>query len=90
MPSIINLSPIWEHTPTEILNHGNKTEMGIIMRSCVKHNSLEDMNDLLLHDLNDFTPTGSLSQYKVSEEQYLQFWATLDDGQVWSSKISAY
>ena len=24
------------------------------------------------------------------EEQYLQFWATLDDGQVWSSKISAY
>ena len=26
------------------------------------------MNDLLLHDLNDFTPTGSLSQYKVSAE----------------------
>ena len=24
------------------------------------------------------------------QEQYLQFWATLDDGQVWSSKISAY
>ena len=68
MPSIINLSPIWEHTLTEILNHGNKTEVGIIMRSWVKDNNLEDMNDLLLHDLNDFTPTGSLSQYKVSEE----------------------
>ena len=26
------------------------------------------MNDLLLHDQNDFTPTGSLSQYKVSAE----------------------
>ena len=26
------------------------------------------MNDLLIHDVNDFTPTGSLSQYKVSAE----------------------
>ena len=68
MPSIINLSPIWEHTLTEILNHGNKTEVGIIMRSWVKDNNLEDMNDLLIQDLNDFTPTGILSQYKVSAE----------------------
>ena len=68
MPSIINLSPIWEHTLTEMLNHGYKTEVGIIMRSWVKHNNLEDMNDLLIHDLNDFTLTGSLSQYKVSAE----------------------
>ena len=68
MPTIINLSPIWEHTLTEVLNHGNKTEVGIIMRSWVKDNNLQDMNDLLIHDLNDFTPTGSLSQYKVSAE----------------------
>ena len=68
MPTIINLSPIWEHTLTEILNHGNKTEVGIIMRSWVKDNNLQDMNDLVIHDLNDFTPTGSLSQYKVSAE----------------------
>ena len=68
MPTIINLSHIWEHTLTEILNHGNKTEVGIIMRSWVKDNNLQDMNDLVIHDLNDFTPTGSLSQYKVSAE----------------------
>ena len=68
MPSIINLSPIWEHTHTEPLNHGNKTEVGIVMRSWVKDNDLDNMSDLLLHDLNDFTPTGSLSQYKVSAE----------------------
>ena len=68
MPSIINVSPIWEHTLTEILNHGNKTEVWIIMRSWVKDNNLEDMNDLVIHDLNDFTPTGNLSQYKVSAE----------------------
>ena len=68
MPSIINLSPIWEHTLTVILNHGNKTELGIIMRSWVKDNTLQDMNGLLLYDLNDFTPTGSLSQYKESAE----------------------
>ena len=68
MPSIINLSPIWEHTLTEILNHGNKTEVGIIIRSWVKDNNIQDMNDLLIHDLNDVTPSGSLSQYKVSTE----------------------
>ena len=38
------------------------------MRSWVKHNGLEDMNKLLIYDLNDFTYTGSLSQYKVSAE----------------------
>ena len=38
------------------------------MRSLVKGNNLEDINDLLIHDQNDFTPTGSLSQYKVSAE----------------------
>ena len=50
MPLIINLSPIWEHTHTEILNYGNKTEVGIIMRSWLKNNNLEDMSDLLIYD----------------------------------------
>ena len=68
MPSIINLSPIWEHTLTEIFNHGNKTEMGIIIRSWIKHNNLEDMSDLLIYDLNDFTPGGTLSHYKETAE----------------------
>ena len=52
MPSIIHLSTIWEHTLTEILNHDNKTEVGIIMIAWVKHNKLEDMTDLLI------TPSG--------------------------------
>ena len=64
MPSIINLRPTWEHTLTDILNHGNKTEMGIIMTSWVKHNNLEDMSDLLICDLNGFTPGGTLCHYK--------------------------
>ena len=68
MPSIINLSPIWEHTLTEILNHGNKTEVGIIMRSWVKLDTLEDMSDLLIYDLNDFTPGGTLCHYKETAE----------------------
>ena len=68
MPSIINLSPIWERTHTEILNHGNKTEMWIIMRSWVKLNNLEDMSDLLIYDLNDFTPGGTLCCYKETAE----------------------
>ena len=68
MPSIINLSPIWEHTLTDILNHGNKTEIGIIMKSWVKHNNLEDMSDLLIYDLNDFTPGGTLCHCKETAE----------------------
>ena len=68
MPSIINLSPIWEHTLTEVLNHGNKKEMGIIMRSWVKHNNLEDMSDILIYDLNDFTPGRTLCHYKETAE----------------------
>ena len=50
MPSIIHLNTIWEHTITEILNHDNKTEVGINMRSWVKHNKLEDMSDILIYD----------------------------------------
>ena len=68
MHSIINLSPIWEQTLTDILNHGNKTEMGIIMGSWVKHNNLEDISDLLIYDLNDLTPGGTLCQCKETAE----------------------
>ena len=67
MPSIIHLSG-WEHTLTEILNHDNKTEVGIIMRAWVKHNKLEDMTDLLIYDINDFTPLGTLCNYKETAE----------------------
>ena len=67
MPSIIYLSPIWEHTLTEIINHG-KTEMGIIVRSWVKHNNLKDMSDFLIYDLNDFTPGGTLRRFKETAE----------------------
>ena len=64
MPSTIHLSTLWEHTLTEILNHENNTEVGIIMRTWVKHNKLEDMTDLLIYDLNDFIPSGTLCNYK--------------------------
>ena len=68
MPSIIHLSTIWEHTHTEILNHDNKTEVGIFMRAWVKHYMLEDKSDLLIYDLNDFTSTGTLAYYKETAE----------------------
>ena len=38
------------------------------MRSWVKHNNLEDMSDLLIYDLNDFTPGGTLCHYKETAE----------------------
>ena len=68
MPSIIHLTTIWEHTLTEILNHNNITEVGIIMRSWVKHYKLEDMSDLLIYGLNCLTPSGTLCHYKETAE----------------------
>ena len=53
---------------TEFLNHDNKIEVGILMRVWVKHNKLEEMTDLLIYDLNDFTPTGTLCNYKQTAE----------------------
>ena len=38
------------------------------MRSWVKHNNLEDMSDLLIHDLYDFTPGATLCHYKETAE----------------------
>ena len=68
MPSIIHLSTVWEYTLTEILNHDNKTEVGIIMRAWVKHNKLADMTDPQIYDLDDFTPTGALCNYKETAQ----------------------
>ena len=60
----IHLSDTWEHTLNEILNHDNKSEVRIFMRSWAKHNKLDDMTSLLIYDLNDFTPTGTLQLCK--------------------------
>ena len=38
------------------------------MRSWFKHNNLEDMSALLIYDLNDFTPGGTLCHYKETAE----------------------
>ena len=38
------------------------------MRSWVKHNNLEDMSNLLIYDLNDFTPGSTLCHYKETAE----------------------
>ena len=68
MPANIHLSNLWEWTPNEIINHDAKSEVGIIMRAWVKHNKLEDMTSLLIYDLHDFTPSGTLCYYKEKPE----------------------
>ena len=68
MPSIIHLNTIWEQNLTENLNHDSTTEVVIIIRSLVKHNKLEDMSDLLIYDINDLTPTGTLCHCKETVE----------------------
>ena len=41
------------------------------MRAWVKYNKLEDMTSLLIYDLNDFTPSGTLCYYKEKVESEL-------------------
>ena len=39
------------------------------MRSWVKCHKLEDVSDLLIYDLIDFTPAGTLGHYKRQKNQ---------------------
>ena len=64
MPSLIHVSDLWKHTLNEIINHDEKSEVGVIMRAWVKYNKLEAMTSLLIYDLIDFTPSGTLCYYK--------------------------
>ena len=43
--------------------HGSKTEVGIILRSWVKHNKPEVFTSMLEFNIEDFQPAGSLSNY---------------------------
>ena len=38
------------------------------MRAWVKHNKFEDITSLMIYDLNDFTPSGTLCYYKEKAE----------------------
>ena len=64
MPSIFHLNAIWEHTLTEILNHDNKSDVGIMIRTWVKHPKLENFSSLFNHSPDKFTPSSPLSYYK--------------------------
>ena len=64
MPSIFHPDTIWEHTLTEILNHDNKSEVGIIIRTWVKHHKLDDFSSLFNQSPDKFTPSSPLSYYK--------------------------
>ena len=64
MPSIFHLDAIWEHTLTEILNHDNKSDVGIMIRTWVKHHKLENFSSLFNHSPDKFTPSSPLSYYK--------------------------
>ena len=64
MPEIFHLKIIWEHTLTEILSYDNKSEVGITIRTWVKHHELEYFSSLLNHTPGKFTPSSSVSYYK--------------------------
>ena len=64
MTSIFHLNAICEHTLTEILNHDNKFDVGIMIRTWVKHHKLENFSSLFNHSPDKFTPSSPLSDYK--------------------------
>ena len=60
MSETIELSYVWDHTITIILNYDLKSEMVIKIKEWVVFNKLEDFSSLLNYIDDDFTPTGSL------------------------------
>ena len=63
MPCVFSLNGLWEHTLTNSFTHGSKTEVGIILRSWVKHNKLEDFTSMLEFNIKDFQPVGLTGFY---------------------------
>ena len=66
MPAVINLNAVWEHTLTNILKHGPKTEVGIILRIWLEYHKLDDFKTLLGWGTENFSPSGPLSTYRTT------------------------
>ena len=47
MSETIELSYVWDHTISKILNHDLKSDMGKMIKEWVVFNKLEDFNSLL-------------------------------------------
>ena len=60
MSETIDLSYVWDHTISKILNYDLKSDMGNMIREWVIFNKLEDFNSLLKYTDDDCTPTGKL------------------------------
>ena len=60
MSETMELSYVWDHTITKILNYDLKAEMGIKIKEWVVFNKREDFNSLFNYTDNDFTPYGQL------------------------------
>ena len=70
MSETIELSYVWDHTITKILNYDLKSEMGIKIKEWVVFNKLEDLHSLLNSIDDDFTPTGNLCYTNDNGEKF--------------------
>ena len=55
MSETVELSYVWDHTITKILNYDLNSEMAIKIKEWVVFNKLEDFNSLLSYTDVDFT-----------------------------------
>ena len=69
MSETIELSYVWDHTITKILNYHLKSEMGIKIKEWVIFNKLEDFNSF---NDDDFTPSGNLCYTNENGEKLHQ------------------
>ena len=69
MSENIELSYVWDHTITKILNHDIHSKMGKMIKEWVVFNKLEDFNSLLEYTDDDFTPTGNLCYINQNGEK---------------------
>ena len=64
----IKLNDIWEHTLSNILRQGPKTELGKIIRLWIKFHQFDDFISFLKLHFDDFKPAGHFTTYKESSD----------------------
>ena len=68
---IPRLSPVWEHSLTNILGHDPTTETGRTLRQCIPYKGVHSLLDLLSGDPEEFKADSSQTIYDLDSHGQL-------------------
>ena len=69
---IPRLSPVWEHSSTNLLEHAHTTELGMTLRHWVHFQGVHNLLDLLSQDPEELTSVATQQVYSQDDHgQYV-------------------